>query len=97
METLTQEHCTACRAGEPTLTDEELEQLRPHLELIDANEAGTEIVPGVRLIAAPGHTPGHMVVAVSSEGRQLLHVLPSLHDVDRYLRKPSWGYPARRK
>jgi 4a-hydroxytetrahydrobiopterin dehydratase len=31
METLTQEHCTACRAGEPTLTDEELEQLRPQI------------------------------------------------------------------
>jgi 4a-hydroxytetrahydrobiopterin dehydratase len=31
METLTQEHCTACRVGEPTLTDEELEQVRPQI------------------------------------------------------------------
>src|SRR5438477_12673372 len=31
MMTLTQERCTACRTGEPTLTDEELEQLRPQV------------------------------------------------------------------
>src|SRR5947209_3825459 len=31
MMTLTQERCTACRVGEPTLTDEELEQLRPQI------------------------------------------------------------------
>jgi glyoxylase-like metal-dependent hydrolase (beta-lactamase superfamily II) len=33
----------------------------------------TEIVPGVRVIPAPGHTPGHMVVHVSSGDEHLLY------------------------
>jgi glyoxylase-like metal-dependent hydrolase (beta-lactamase superfamily II) len=35
-------------------------------------EADHEIVPGVRLVHAPGHTPGHRAVVVVSEGRELL-------------------------
>ncbi|SNR49190.1 MBL fold metallo-hydrolase [Puniceibacterium sediminis] len=30
-----------------------------------------EVVPGIRVIATPGHTPGHMSVAIESEGEQL--------------------------
>ena len=32
------------------------------------------VVPGVRVIPAPGHTPGHMVVSVSSGDAQLLYI-----------------------
>ena len=39
---------------------------------LDLIEDETEIVPGVRAVPAPGHTPGHMAVAVSSGGEQLL-------------------------
>lgn len=35
-------------------------------------EADHEVVPGVRLVHAPGHTPGHRVVAITSEGAQLV-------------------------
>ena len=31
-----------------------------------------EIAPGIRLIDTPGHTPGHMSVAVESDGQQLI-------------------------
>ncbi len=31
-----------------------------------------EVVPGIRVIPTPGHTPGHMSVALESEGQQLL-------------------------
>lgn len=34
----------------------------------------SEIIPGIRPIFAPGHTPGHMALAVSSEEERLLHV-----------------------
>ena len=35
-------------------------------------EAGAEIVPGIKAVAAYGHTPGHTAFQVSSEGQQLL-------------------------
>ena len=46
-----------------------LSPLEPRLQLIDQN---TDIAPGVRAVAAPGHTPGHLVVEVASEGQRLL-------------------------
>ena len=46
-----------------------LEQLRDVLDLVDS---GAEIAPGIRALAAAGHTPGHVVIAVESEGERLL-------------------------
>ena len=49
----------------------------------------SEIVPGIGAIPAPGHTPGHMVVSVSSGDERLLYigdtVLYPLH-----LEHPDW-------
>jgi len=64
-----------------------LAELDGHLELI---EAETEIAPGVRLIAAPGHTPGHMLVALSSEGQQLLNIADLLVSDPTVLQDPDW-------
>jgi len=38
---------------------------------VDLVEGESEILPGLRVIPAEGHTPGHMVVAFSSEGEEL--------------------------
>ncbi|WEN14280.1 MBL fold metallo-hydrolase [Rhodanobacter sp. AS-Z3] len=35
-------------------------------------QAGSELVPGIRSIATPGHTPGHTSYMVQSEGHKLL-------------------------
>jgi glyoxylase-like metal-dependent hydrolase (beta-lactamase superfamily II) len=40
---------------------------------------GQEVAPGVRLIAMPGHTPGHTGLMIESEGQCLLHLVDSLH------------------
>ena len=32
----------------------------------------TELVPGIRAMSAPGHTPGHTVYRVQSQGRTLV-------------------------
>src|ERR1017187_4260166 len=48
-----------------------LTALRHQLEMVDRE---TEVVRGVRVIPAPGHTPGHLAVLLSSEGHQLLNV-----------------------
>lgn len=63
-----------------------LEPLRDRVTLIDD---ASEIVPGIRAIATPGHTPGHIALSVTSEGEQLLHV----SDVVLYplhLEHPEW-------
>jgi glyoxylase-like metal-dependent hydrolase (beta-lactamase superfamily II) len=63
-----------------------LERMRDRLSLADD---GAEVVPGMRLIATPGHTPGHSALAITSDGEQLLHisdvVLYPLH-----LEHPDW-------
>jgi len=63
-----------------------LPPIEDRLELVDRE---SEIVPGIRAIAAPGHTPGHMAVAVSSRGDQLLCVGDALlHPV--HAEQPGW-------
>lgn len=59
-----------------------------NLELIDA-DTETEIVPGIRALPAPGHTPGHMAVSVTSGDDYLLHIVDTvLHPI--HLRHPEW-------
>jgi glyoxylase-like metal-dependent hydrolase (beta-lactamase superfamily II) len=41
---------------------------------VDTVEGETEIVPGVRAIPAPGHTPGHLALLISSDGQHLLNM-----------------------
>lgn len=42
-------------------------------------QGGAEIVPGIRAVAAPGHTPGHSYYAVESGGQKLLLLGDMLH------------------
>lgn len=63
-----------------------LAPMQDRLTLIDD---GTEIVPGIRALATPGHTPGHVALSIDSDGAQLLHV----SDVVLYplhLEHPEW-------
>jgi glyoxylase-like metal-dependent hydrolase (beta-lactamase superfamily II) len=79
-------HAEAFRQLAQTLPATRLAQLRPILELI---EPGTEIVPGLRSIAAPGHTPGYTVIAVSSGADRFIFVGDLLYD-PRDLEDPHW-------
>jgi glyoxylase-like metal-dependent hydrolase (beta-lactamase superfamily II) len=56
-----------------------LAQLRDRLELFDD---GAEIAPGVRAMAAPGHTPGMVAIAISSGQEQLLFVADMVYGAD---------------
>jgi len=63
-----------------------LATLRHQLEPI---EGETEIVPGVRAIPAPGHTPGHLALLLSSDGEQLLNLGDAaVHPL--HLEHPEW-------
>ena len=66
-----------------------LPPLQARLRLVD-NE--TQILPGIWAIAAPGHTPGHMALAISSDNERLLYLSDTvLHPI--HLEQPNW-YPA---
>jgi len=66
-----------------------LPPLQARLRLV-GNE--TEILPGIQAIAAPGHTPGHMALVISSGNERLLYISDTvLHPI--HLEQPEW-YPA---
>ena len=63
-----------------------LQALRHQVELIGKE---TEVVPGVRVLPAPGHTPGHLALLLSSDGRQLLNLGDAaLHPL--HVERPDW-------
>lgn len=56
------------------------------VELINREK---EILPGIRALAAPGHTPGHMALAIYSNDKQLLCLSDTvLHPI--HLESPEW-------
>lgn len=60
--------------------------LKSRIELLDAEQ---EIAPGVEVIFAPGHTPGHLAISIASGNTQLLHFVDSvLHPLN--LEYPGW-------
>ena len=65
-----------------------VEQVRPLAErgLLDLVEDGSELLPGVRLCAAPGHTPGQCAVEVDAAGRRLLFLADAVMNPVHFLR-----------
>lgn len=63
-----------------------LPPLKPQMELLNAEK---EIAPGIHAIPAPGHTPGHIALVISSAREELLHIADSaLHPI--HLEHPAW-------
>jgi len=65
------------------------ENLPPIKGKVDLLDRETEIVHGIRVLAAPGHTLGHLALEISSEGEQLLCISDgALHPI--HLECPDW-------
>jgi len=63
--------------------------LLPLRDRLDLVEGETEIMPGVRVLPAPGHTPGQVAVTVRSAGEQLLYLSDvAVHPI--HLAQPGW-------
>lgn len=60
-------------------------------ERVDALPPGAEVAPGVRLVAAPGHTPAHVAVLIGSANAQLLYVGDVLHRTSSSFAHPDWS------
>ena len=64
-------------ASMPTfLADPARETLPPLADrgLVELATAEREVAPGVRIVPAPGHTPGHVIVAIESAGETAAYV-----------------------
>jgi glyoxylase-like metal-dependent hydrolase (beta-lactamase superfamily II) len=59
------------------------------LGLLEPVEGKRDLVPGVRIIAAPGETPGHQIVLVHSQG-QTLYCLGDLFHHPVEVEHPTW-------
>jgi glyoxylase-like metal-dependent hydrolase (beta-lactamase superfamily II) len=65
------------------------DNLLPIQDRFDLVDRESEIVPGVRVLPAPGHTPGHLAVATASEGEELLCLADAaLHPI--LVEQPGW-------
>jgi glyoxylase-like metal-dependent hydrolase (beta-lactamase superfamily II) len=63
--------------------------LPPIQQQVDLLERETEVVPGIRALPAPGHTPGHMAIVISSGQDHLLYLADAvLHPI--HLEQPDW-------
>jgi glyoxylase-like metal-dependent hydrolase (beta-lactamase superfamily II) len=63
-----------------------LHALRHQIEPLDRE---AEVVPGVRAIPAPGHTPGHLALLIHSDGSKLLNIGDAaVHPL--HLERPDW-------
>ena len=54
-------------------------------------EPGKEVLPGITAVAAPGHTPGHTVFAVSSGSGKLMIMSDTTNHPALFVRNPDWS------
>lgn len=69
-----------------TISQTRLAQLRDKLELI---ETEVEVVPGIHIIAAPGHTPGYAIIAISSGDNKFIFIGDLIYD-PKDIENPDW-------
>jgi glyoxylase-like metal-dependent hydrolase (beta-lactamase superfamily II) len=55
-------------------------------------EDGDRVAQGITAIATPGHTPGHLVYAVTSAGQTMLVWGDLCHHQVLLLKRPNWGF-----
>ncbi len=51
---------------------------------------GDEVIGGVRTLATPGHTPGHICVGVEADGRELLLTGDAITTIHLSFERPGW-------
>ena len=51
---------------------------------------GDKLLPGLELLDAPGHTPGHIALQFSSGNEQLLHFVDTVHHHALSFANPDW-------
>ena len=58
--------------------------------IVNVIDAASEVADGVRILPAPGHTPGHVVVSIQSEGASALYLGDAVfHAIN--VAQPEWS------
>jgi len=60
--------------------------LLPIREEFDLVEDNTKVVPGIKLIIAPGHTPGNMMIEISSGKKKLFCIGDIIHSQQEFVK-----------
>jgi glyoxylase-like metal-dependent hydrolase (beta-lactamase superfamily II) len=79
----------ASRTGEPDEIDQA--QLLSIADRFEQVAMDAEIVPGIRAIPAPGHTPGQIALLIESDGARLLHSADAFHHPVELIH-PEWYF-----
>ena len=66
-----------------------LPPLRAH-QVLELADAEVDVAPGVRLIPAPGHTPGHLCVAITSGSEMAIYTGDLVHHLAQ-LEQTDWS------
>jgi glyoxylase-like metal-dependent hydrolase (beta-lactamase superfamily II) len=69
-----------------SIARQNLEPVRSRVKMV---ESEVEIIPGIRLYPAPGHTPGHMVVEAFSGNEHLFYIADTVL-YPLHLQHPGW-------
>lgn len=80
------------RAGSPAEGNHKavLAKVQPFAEKFTFLQDGGEVVSGVSAMAAFGHTPGHMIYRLESQGRQLVLTADTANHYVLSLQRPDW-------
>jgi glyoxylase-like metal-dependent hydrolase (beta-lactamase superfamily II) len=76
-------------ADRPPFLDDVMPPLQEHNRL-ELAESEVEVAPGVRLIAAHGHTPGHLCVALTSGSEMAVYTGDMFHHPAQ-IEHPEWS------
>lgn len=63
----------------------------PIADKVERFAPGTEVVPGLTAVAAPGHTPGHTVFTLSSGDGRLMVMSDTTNHPALFVRNPDWS------
>jgi glyoxylase-like metal-dependent hydrolase (beta-lactamase superfamily II) len=66
--------------------------LTPYRDRMVLLEDGSELVPGVTAIATPGHSPGHLVYRITSDGQTVICWGDLCHHQVLLLKRPEWSF-----
>lgn len=79
------------KAGHQTMFVKGRAALAPYLAVgrVQTFTAGSEVLPGIRTISAPGHTPGHTLYEVTSAGHSMLFIGDLIHLAEVQLPMPA--------
>ena len=60
----------------------------PYRSRVRQISAGSEVLPGIHAIAAPGHTPSHTIYRIENGGQQAMFIADTTHRPELFARHP---------